>query len=385
MGSLSFLTRQVLHSPPAKFAIFLLEKTAQVAADGIEAVFGFEIASQVGPVTSSNEQAQRDEKSEPEGAAVAGKVAEPGNTSDTASRENVGCLIRAAQTAAKLLRNLQNWLQSLPGQDPPICTESPSAVAEDRRYVVARKRVEELGLATRVFRGALYALTDTLDSIGVRASFLEQAKGTLHVSGDKSIDCSPVKEMSTLSPRKRKEFEESDEEAEDDEDELGTLEQLEKSYDSQDDEDYKPPREEELSTDSEEYKEGETESEESGQSEEEHPEDTLPNYRTDMPFTRSAAKAGSTVTSQTPSQTARMVLDPRSSETLADGKIAANSTPETTAGLDTKEPAFEASAEPPTQDPSSKTKASNLNGEEAKSFPQLGPAKKNLPVSARTP
>ena len=50
--------------------------------------------------------------------------------------------------------------------------------------MVARKRVEELDLATRVYRGALYALTDTLDDIGVTVSFLERAKGTLRVSGD---------------------------------------------------------------------------------------------------------------------------------------------------------------------------------------------------------
>ena len=82
-----------------------------------------------------------------------------------------------------VLRRLQKWLHYLRNEAHSTNTASPVAT-DDRRRLVARKRLDELGLGKRLYRCALYALTDTLDDIGVTVSLLEYAKGTLHVSGD---------------------------------------------------------------------------------------------------------------------------------------------------------------------------------------------------------
>ncbi|XP_038073512.1 DNA ligase 1-like [Patiria miniata] len=295
MGSLSFLTRPiqlVLHSRPGQLAVFLLEKTTQVAAEAFEALVGRE---SIGASEGSAKEGEKDGQSQPVDSEESEKLVEPGKvTNPNATQKNEGFLVRLTRIPAKHLRHLQNWLRSLQAEEPPtVSISSPGPAIEGRRRLVARKRLDELGFVTRVFRCALYALTDTLDFVGVKVSLLEYAKGTLRVSGDKTIDCSPVKERSAFSPNKRKECEESEEEDYDEEDEqeedLGTLEQLNKSYNSEDDVDYQPPREEELNTDSEEYKEGQTESEESGQSgEDEGAKVPLPARRSIKPSTGAA-------------------------------------------------------------------------------------------------
>ena len=78
-----------------------------------------------------------------------------------------------------LLRCVEHWLRSLVDQAPSV-----DASVEERRRVVAKKRLEQLSLMTRVCRCALYAVTDTLRDIGVTVQWLESAKGTLHVSGN---------------------------------------------------------------------------------------------------------------------------------------------------------------------------------------------------------
>ncbi|XP_038073662.1 mucin-5AC-like isoform X2 [Patiria miniata] len=177
MGLLSFLTwpiRLVLHSRPGQLAVFLLEKTAQVAADGIEAVVGRGTVgtSLVDPAKSGTKEGQ-------------GKLA-------------------VKSDKATILRWLQNWLRSLQGKAPTTGTIEPLEMV-DGGGVVATKRSDKVGLVTC----ALYVL-NPLNDIVLAVRLLEYTRGIIFVSRNKSSDCSPVAERSPLSPSKNTEFEAKD-------------------------------------------------------------------------------------------------------------------------------------------------------------------------------